>query len=68
MYVGMYVDIGPSTWHLPTYQTYEEMNSALSKASHARASHDYMGREFSLGGFFRVGIFGPGFPDGKVGR
>jgi hypothetical protein len=31
-----------------------------------RASHEYLGREFTLGGFFRVEFFGPGIGENKV--
>ena len=46
---------------------YGDIQEKMEEAAKTRSSHDYLGREFSLGGFFRVNIFGPGFPDGKVG-
>lgn len=47
-------------------QVYEDMSRVLNQAAAERASHEYLGREFCLGGFFRVSIFGPGFPESKV--
>lgn len=48
-------------------QACEDMSRVLSQAVAERSSPEYLGREFSLGGFFRVSIFGPGFPESKVG-
>lgn len=47
-------------------QACEDMSRVLSQAVAERSSPEYLGREFSLGGFFRVSIFGPGFPESKV--
>ena len=49
--------------HTHTYnqkQVYADMADTLRKAAAARASHEYLGREFALGCFYRVAMFGLG--------
>ncbi len=37
----------------------------MAKTAGERAGGSFV-RDFALGGFFRIGIFGPGFPDSRV--
>jgi hypothetical protein len=49
----------PNHQHHKT-QAYSDMHDALRKAQALRSSHEYMGREFALGCFYRVAMFGRG--------
>lgn len=52
--------------HNPTQQAYSDMHDALRKAQALRTAHEYMGREFALGCFYRVAMFGRGI-ESRVG-
>jgi hypothetical protein len=51
----------------PHPQVYIHLAERMEEAGRARGSHDYLGREFTLGGFYRVTMFGPGMGESRVG-